>query len=284
MAKQPKQPQNTDVVLGNQTEPPISSAILGGLEGLQQRFPHLDVVQKLAVMPSILELGEPGIDLLIAILHDDSIAIRSQAYQSLHHIDSEKAKSAISMGIPLKPGDTLYCVYEIPFGYDDETYYLCNSIPEATARVGDYTDIIEHSSSEEIDWESLDPEEFDALMEESEIPKLISQHLLRETAEETAELLHQQYILDRHTPNLFEFDWVRMIEFDMNAWCAANGLPLQQPEQDWWEMGHQLVEELKTQQQVELLSKLWKDTAGRLAVIQEQSVNHNCYFKVTRSL
>lgn len=281
MAKQPKQPQNTDVVLGNQTESPVSSAILGGLEGLQQRFLHLDVAQKLAAMPNILELGEPGIDLLVAVLNDESIAVRSRAYQSLRSIDSEKAKSVISAGIPLKPGDTLYCVYEIPIGYDDETYYLCPSIPEAIVTAGDYTDVGEHLSSEEIDWESLGSDEFDALMAESETPKLVSRHLLRETAEEEAELLHQKYILDRHTPNLFEFDWVRTTEFDTNAWRATNGLPLQQSEKDWWEMGHQLIEELKTQQQVELLSKLWKDTAGQLAVVHEQIVNHNCYFKVT---
>jgi hypothetical protein len=284
MTQQPKQPQATDVILGGHVAPPFTGAVLGGQEGLQQRFLHLDVEQKLAVMPSILELGEPGLDLLIAVLNDDAIAVRLQAYQALQNVDSEKTKSAIATGIPLKPGDTLYCVYEIPVGYDDETYYRCGSIPEEIHSTGDYTDIVEHPPVNEIDWESLDSEAFDALMEESESPKLISRHLRREKAEEIAELLHEKYILDPDTPNLFEFDWVRTIEFDVNGWRANHGLPLQEPEDDWWEMGCQLVEELKAQQKIELLSKLWKDTAGALAVIHEQIVKRNGYFKVTRSL
>ncbi|UBF26334.1 hypothetical protein K9N68_33360 [Kovacikia minuta CCNUW1] len=284
MAKQPKQPQATDVILGGQTSPPVTGAVLGGLEGLQKRFLHLDPNQKLEVMPGILELGEPGIDLLIAVLNDDAISVRYEAYRYLQQSDSETAKSAIAAGIPLKPGDTLYCVYEIPTGYNDETYYLCNSIPEDIPTAGIYTDIVEHSPAEEIDWESLDPEEFDSLMEEWETPKLVSRHLLRETAEEIAELLHQRHILDRDTPNLFEFDCVHTSQFDVNVWRANNGLSSQQPETDWWDMGVQLVEELKTQQQIELLSQLWKETVGRLAVVHEQRIKRNGYFKVTRSL
>jgi hypothetical protein len=283
MAKQPKQPQATDVILGGQVTPPVTGAVLGGQEGLQQRFLHLDTEQKLAVMPKIAELGEPGIDLLITVLNDDAIAVRLQAYQALQDIDSEKAKSAIVAGIPLKPGDTLYCIYEIPVGYDDETYYRCDSIPE-DIHSRDYTDVVERSLIAEINWDSLDSEAFDALMEETENPRLISRHLRREKAEEIAELIHERLILDPDTPNLFEFEWVRTMEFDVNGWRANNGLPLQQPEDDWWEMGCQLVKELKAQQQIERLSKLWQDTAGALAIVHEQTIKRNGHFKVTRSL
>ncbi|MBW4694055.1 MAG: hypothetical protein KME27_20100 [Lyngbya sp. HA4199-MV5] len=276
-----QQPQSTDVILGGQIAPPVTGAVLGGQEGLQQRFLHLDVEQKLAVMPSLLELGEPGLDLLIAVLDDDAIAVRLKAYQAVQNVDSEKAKSAIAAGIPLKPGDILYCVYEIPVGYDDETYYRCDAIPENIHSAGDYTDVVEHPSVKEIDWESLDSEEFEAEMEEWEIPQLVSRHLQRETAEEIAEQRHQKHLLDRDTPNLFEFDWIHTNQFDVNVWRANNGLPSQQPETDWWDMGVQLVEELKAQQQIELLSQLWKDTAGTLAVVHEQIVKRNGYFKVT---
>jgi hypothetical protein len=284
MTNQPQQPQPTDAILGGQAEPPATGAVLGGLEGLQQRFLHLETEQKLAVMPEVLKLGESGIDLLIAALNDAAIAVRVQAYQSLQGLDSDMAKQAISAGIPLKPGDALYCVYEIAIGYDDENYYRCDSIPEDTATGGDYTDVVEHTPAEEVDWEAFDSNDFDAFMEDAETPRLIARYLLRETAEEEAELLHQQYILDPHTPDLFEFDWIHRTQFEPNTWRIANGLPPQEPETDWWEMGYQLVEELKAQQQIELLSRLWRDTAGRLAILQEQSINHNCYFKVTRSL
>jgi hypothetical protein len=290
------QPQDSDVVLGGQVSPPFNSAILGGIEGLQQQLLIVDSDQRSHLLATAHNYGEPGIDVLISTLnHDPALTIRAIAYQQLQNALAEvagplleKVQTAIAPGIPLKPGDVLYSVYQLSTEYDDEYYFIGNdSIPEGSTTDEDYFDIEEASSPQDIDWEALSVDEMEELYDQWGAPQLKSRHIFKESAEALAEQLHLKQVLDKSTPDLFEFDFVRCdrSEFDFNGWCEANGLPpIQLADEDWWVLGEKLVNQLKESQDVQLLSQLWKDTVGPLAITHEQVINRDCYFKFTRPL
>ncbi|MEM8718883.1 MAG: hypothetical protein AAGE84_06185 [Cyanobacteria bacterium P01_G01_bin.39] len=65
---------------------------------------------------------EAEINLLITVLNNPKLEIRSLAYKLLQGIDSEKAKQAIYQGVKLKPGDKIYSVYRTGIGFDDVDY------------------------------------------------------------------------------------------------------------------------------------------------------------------
>jgi hypothetical protein len=288
------QPQSSDAILGNQTPPPVNSAILGGIEGLHQQMMVSTPEQRSNLLPSALNYGESGIDFLISALRNDSVlTVRAAAYQQLQQNTIElegglleKVQQAIAQGIPLKLGDILYSVYELVIGYDDENYFIGSStIPEDNTTEGDYFDIAGKDSFQEINLRALSDDEMEEFYEQWEVPKLISRHVFKEAAEEKAEKLHLERILDRNTPELFEFDYFQRYNFNINAWCVANGLPpIPHEEENGWDALNKLVEQFKTSQESNLLSQFWKDTIGQLVITHQQVISRDCYFKVTHPL
>ncbi|MBL1178402.1 hypothetical protein [Pantanalinema sp. GBBB05] len=124
-----EQPQANDVILGGQTPPPISSAILGGIVGLHQQLIMALPEQRSQLLATALNYSEVGIDLLISILNDDPVlTIRATAYQLLQSVDSEKTNEAIANGILLNPGDRFYCVCKSAITYGDDWYSLNDSV------------------------------------------------------------------------------------------------------------------------------------------------------------
>jgi hypothetical protein len=91
---QPQFPQAGDVVRGGQPAP-LGAAVLGGLDGVRQRFKSDAVQHRLAAVIEAQRYGAVGLPLLIAALEDPAIAIQKLAYASLHHRAEPEAKQAL---------------------------------------------------------------------------------------------------------------------------------------------------------------------------------------------
>lgn len=79
------QPGSHDVVLSDRVAAPIGGVVLGGCEGLQQRFVSPLVEQRLAAVCQAKNYGEAGLDLLIRALQDPALSVQKAAYWNLHN-------------------------------------------------------------------------------------------------------------------------------------------------------------------------------------------------------
>ncbi|GAP93776.1 hypothetical protein [Leptolyngbya sp. NIES-2104] len=294
-----QQPDNTDAVLGGQSLP--NSLILGGIEGLRQRFKFASSNQKMALLTDTLNYDAAGIDLLIDLLNDAELEVRVTAYELLALIDSEKATNAIAQGIRLNPGDHIYHVYESAIEYNDNWLELIT--------------------------------EFDFRAEYNP-PKWLSSHFVRDQAEAEALKHHQKraYSLDlksfggRHTYREFDLEqWVidhlvyarqpqetpsdfserlRIIfeatgqtalleqlwqnfqseNFDIDRWFASLSFSGRLLDETYWEFEAKIVKGLEALQSDEQLGELWIEAAGRLAFVQEETVTEVRYVDATEFL
>jgi hypothetical protein len=95
MTENPHQPKEYDAILGVQATPPMSGAILGGLEGVKQRLSSTSVAQRVAALKESLKYGQAGLDLVIHILEDESPLLQQSAYYLLRQQTEEKAEQAL---------------------------------------------------------------------------------------------------------------------------------------------------------------------------------------------
>lgn len=72
MTENPNQPKEYDAILGVQATPPVSAAVLGGLEGVKQRLASTSVAQRVAALKEALKYGQAGLAVVIHILEDES--------------------------------------------------------------------------------------------------------------------------------------------------------------------------------------------------------------------
>jgi len=63
----PQQPRPDDAVLGSQSLAPIDGAVLGGIEGVKQRFEVGDFEQKKQALDQALQYGDRGIEFLVVV-------------------------------------------------------------------------------------------------------------------------------------------------------------------------------------------------------------------------
>ena len=68
MTENPHQPKEYDAILGVQATPPMSGAVLGGLQGVKQRLASPSVAQRVAALKEALKYGQAGLDLVIHLL------------------------------------------------------------------------------------------------------------------------------------------------------------------------------------------------------------------------
>ncbi|MEH2176957.1 hypothetical protein [Nostoc sp.] len=90
------QPQEFDAILGGNTPSPMTSAVLGGFEGVQNRLKSAITETRVAAIYQALNYGTPGLDLVIAGLQDSSGQVRSHAYKLLQNRSDLKTKHALS--------------------------------------------------------------------------------------------------------------------------------------------------------------------------------------------
>jgi hypothetical protein len=264
-------PQATDGILGGQTPPPINSATLGGIEGLQQQLAIAPPEQRSQLLSIAPNYGEAGIDLLITTLSNDPVLeVRATAYQLLQSVDLEKAKAAIANGILLNPGDRVHSVYKTAIYYTDQGFVIDSNFQRI-----EFID--------EITWDDLGYANYeDFCMSENEsyyggevesyIPKRVARHLSKVEAEAAAEKLHRKLVSEWTYTN--DFEWKS--DFVFNEWCQVNQVQYVGG-YDYWD---ELTNELKAAGNYELLGRLWRDAIGDFAFMREETVNKSQYLKL----
>lgn len=133
-----KDPKEFDAVLGGEAPPPFTGAILGGIEGLYQRFASVLEQARLDALADALKYGNEGVDILVKALKDASLQVRVNAYKILKQ--SNQALEETSKGIRLNIGDKIYCVYLSSLSYGDDWYYLSDAIHHIDNEDEDYYD------------------------------------------------------------------------------------------------------------------------------------------------
>lgn len=83
MSENPNQPREYDVVLGNQITPPANAAVLGGLAAVKKRLASPIYQQRIVALSEALKYGQPGLDLVIQFLQDESEQVHKAAYHLL---------------------------------------------------------------------------------------------------------------------------------------------------------------------------------------------------------
>jgi WD domain, G-beta repeat len=92
-------PQNFDAVLGGQPLP-LTALVLGGLEGLRQRFASPLAGQRLTAIATAQTYGTVGLDLVITALHDPDLEVRRAAYRKLQTWPAPEADAALQQYDP----------------------------------------------------------------------------------------------------------------------------------------------------------------------------------------
>ncbi|MBW4694054.1 MAG: hypothetical protein KME27_20095 [Lyngbya sp. HA4199-MV5] len=269
-------PQATDGILGGQTPPPVNSATLGGIEGLQQRLAIAPSEERSHLLSTALSYGEAGIDLLIATLNNDSaLTVRATAYQLLQSVDLEKAKTAIASGILLNPGDRVYSVYQSAISFDDEFFNLETNVFEECESFEDFI--------ENVEWREMGYESYESFYEDhlddyqSHVPQKKSRHLSRAVAEREADLLHQKLAWEWDEQEYTgSFDIPLTFHRNLQEWCAVNQVNCEKP----FISTYTLSNWLKTSENRELFAKLWRDAVGKFAFVREEAVNEPQYLKL----
>ncbi|UNU25597.1 formylglycine-generating enzyme family protein [Microcoleus vaginatus] len=100
MTENPNQPREYDAVLGGESQVPLSAAVLGGIPGVKSRLASPIVEVKIAALSEALKYGEPGLELIIGALQDESIAVRFAAYSLLKDRDELNLKGQFQKYLP----------------------------------------------------------------------------------------------------------------------------------------------------------------------------------------
>ena len=102
---EPRQPRPDDVVLGGQSLTPVNGLVLGGLEGVKQRFESGDIKAQKAALEQALQYGEKGLAFLAAVVEQELAAEvkghakRLQVLELLKRSDSKSLKGMDLRGL-----------------------------------------------------------------------------------------------------------------------------------------------------------------------------------------
>jgi hypothetical protein len=101
MVNESSQPKPGDAVMGGQNpDPLINAAVLGGIEGAQQRCASPDVQARIAGMREAVKYGEAGIELLLHGLKDEVLEVGLAAYSLLRENVEPELKRVLEIYEP----------------------------------------------------------------------------------------------------------------------------------------------------------------------------------------
>ncbi len=95
MSTDRNQPREFDAVLGEEIPPPLSGAVLGGIEGVKKRLASPIVKLRIAALKDAIHYGDKGLDLVINALKDYSLQVQLYAANLLQKSGGEKEKQAL---------------------------------------------------------------------------------------------------------------------------------------------------------------------------------------------
>jgi hypothetical protein len=288
-----QQPQETDLVLGSDSPPPATGAVLGGITGLRYKLAAASPDLKVDLLPQSQNYGDAGIDLLIEYAADSALIVRAKAGQLLQNLPSPKARSAIANGLLINPSDIVFEVYESELVYNDSNYFI--------------------PSYEECETYGYEM-------------RLVSQHVSESSAEKSARLHHQWRSIQEK--ECIYFPIVIRGNFDIVDWCQHHRVLIRLPRESqsdfvakldaagystdltnrlaeenqaiyqefsredidetdewlWGVLATRAIALLQASQQYELLAQLWLDAAGQLAFVRQTTITAPTYIKITENL
>ncbi len=107
MTENPNQPREYDAVLGGESQVPLAAAVLGGIPHVKSRLASPIVEVKIAALSEALKYRDPGLDLIIGALQDESIAVRFTAYALLKDRDEPNLKQQFQTYLPIFDFDVI---------------------------------------------------------------------------------------------------------------------------------------------------------------------------------
>ncbi|MEM9506707.1 MAG: hypothetical protein AAGA16_03350 [Cyanobacteria bacterium P01_E01_bin.35] len=279
--------------------------------------------KKLSLLPQALEYGESGIDFLINCLRDSDLEYRAKAYNLLQNVESEKVKQVIASGLLLNPGDKIYSVYQAAIWFTDQSYLLFDSVNylyELIKQV--YGQKNYEEELEELACESqrvfcyLDQQEAKQIAEDSH-RKSILRHGIGICGfyweRENPDFDPKQWCIDNGV--LYKTKWDNLESFRIlweieglvqksedttlmdkfkrskyiyhldfvDQWLEANQVEFSYQLDDWGSL-NRLLEYLELPENVELLSKFWKDGVGHFAFVREEFVQQKAYVRIGKKI
>ncbi len=265
-------------------------------EALNQKF-AIATTNQIKLLADTFQYDAVGINFLIELLNHSKLEIRAKAYHLLQNIDSEKVRKARAKGIFLNPGDRVYTIYKSSIYFNDSFYSLFNG-ENCVLELN--TDYDYKSNGYKI------IKDDGCLYIVAKSPHYFS----RSEAEGMAESLHQKIMLEWSLGD-FELDWIdKAQKFNVKQWCLANNISYQEvkriqrekfykngldrsftPEElveglefDRWDNCNEIMDLLKQTNNLNLLSKLWKETIGNFAGICEINIGKQSYLTIDENL
>ncbi len=98
----PHEPRPYDAVLGGQSAPPASAAVLGGLEGVKQRLSSNSEAVRMAALSEALKYGQPGWELVFQIFRSSTGSAQWAVYDQLWNAANPKIRKQLLKYIPLQ--------------------------------------------------------------------------------------------------------------------------------------------------------------------------------------
>ena len=280
------------------------------------------VVQQISLLPQALEYGQLGIDFLIECLKNTELEIRATAYQLLQDVDSQKAKRAIASGLLLNPGDKIYSVYQAGIWFTDESYmlfggvdylielylqvygdqyfgeedemcqskriycYLDKNLAMEKAEAIHLNSISQHSIGDicGFNWErkNLDFDLKNWCLENNLISNQEWNDLPSHQREWRIEKLiwenEDKTLQDKYISNKYIYH----LNF-VDCWLKENQVNYNYNYEDWESLS-KLLDYLELPENIELLSKFWKDGVGYFAFVREEFVQQQVYVKIEEEL
>ena len=236
--------------------------LLKAIAKLAEGIASSNTEQKISLLPQALKCGELGIDLLIDCLGDLELEVRAKAYELLQGVESEKARDAIAPGLLFNPGDKIYSVYQAETWFTDDGYCLDDNV--------EYLDglyILVYGE-----------EDFDEEREFRKSKRLFC-YLKQEEAEHKAETLHRKSIQNEGIGGL-GFEWYSE-NISLEQWCIEH---IGNYDRDDWQNRSEVFDYLYLPENIELLSKFWKDGIGHFAFVKEEFIRQSIHIRIGESL
>ncbi len=96
----PPQPRTDDAVLGGAAPLPVSSVVLGGLDGIKRRLASASALERIAALKAALNYGEAGLELVMLGLEDESRQVQYMAFSLLTAQDLPSVKQRLKNYLP----------------------------------------------------------------------------------------------------------------------------------------------------------------------------------------
>jgi hypothetical protein len=287
-------PRSDDIVLGGDQLPVPQALVLGGVEGLLQRFPRLSPEEQQEAIWRLVDQGDAGLQQAIATLQSPHRSVRQAAYELLKMMPIEAAQTAVAPGFPLYPGEVIYQIYESGIIYNDCWY-----------------DLIPYFNDNQADYPSKFLERYiDLAVAESAVQKFHQARAVKLCESGCFYLLNtagmggdrvaywdfamldwcREYEIPIRWPGMTPADYAVIWEAlppllssipAVNQWCLREWADEPQPDQDEYEikeeLGMRVVEFLVASAQYELMGRLWLEAIGSLAFMHQQPVTRLTY-------